>query len=121
MLKESLRILFHLDNRLAIAENLSRFAATVVIAGQPDTAARLVSSSEALREEIGGSFAWLARTNRETLDHVRAQLDQGAFADAWKNGQRLTIAQAVAFALDIQIDIEIDDATAGDPPIRELR
>src|SRR5207247_3522241 len=100
MLKESLRILRDLGDRGGIAENLSRFAEAVLVAGRPETAARLVSSSEALREEIGGGVPWLADLNDETLTTIRAQLDEARLADAWEQGQRLTVDEAVAFALE---------------------
>jgi len=104
MLKESLRILHDLGDRGAIAENLCRFAEVVVVAGQPETAARLVSSSEAMREEVGGGVPWLAEVNDETLTTIRAQLDEAAFADAWEQGQKLTVDEAVAFALAVEMD-----------------
>ncbi|HEY8629011.1 MAG TPA: adenylate/guanylate cyclase domain-containing protein [Gaiellaceae bacterium] len=104
MLKESLRILHDLGDRGGIAENLCRFAEAVVVAGQPETAARLVSSSEALREEVGGGVPWLAEVNDETLTTIRAQLDEAAFADAWEQGQKLTVDEAVVFALAVEMD-----------------
>jgi predicted ATPase len=100
MLKESLRILRDLGDRGGIAENLSRFAEALVVAGQPETAARLVSSAEALREEIGGGVPWLADLNDKTLTTIGAQLDEATLADAWEQGQKLTVDEAVAFALD---------------------
>jgi tetratricopeptide (TPR) repeat protein len=100
MLKESLRILHDLGDRGGIAENLSRFAEAFVVAGQPEIAARLASSSEALREEVGGGVPWLADVNDETLTTIRGQLNEAAFADAWEQGQRLTADEAVALALE---------------------
>ena len=100
MLKESLRLLSNLGDRGGIAENLSRFAEAAVVGGQLETAARLVSSAEALREEVGGGVPWLAEVNDETIKTVRAQLDEAAFAHAWEQGQELTVDEAVAFALE---------------------
>jgi non-specific serine/threonine protein kinase len=102
MLKESLRILRDLGDRGGIAESLSRFAEAVAVAGQPETAAWLVSSAEALREEVGGGVPWLAEANDETLTTIRAQLDEAAFAEAWEQGQKLTVDEAVAFALALE-------------------
>lgn len=64
-----------------------------------ETAVRLISCFEALREEIGGGEAWVARMNEETLATIRTQLDEAAFTDAWKQGQALTADEAVALAL----------------------
>jgi hypothetical protein len=38
--------------------------------------------------------------NEETLATIRTQLDDGAFADAWEQGRKLTLEDAVALALD---------------------
>ena len=43
---------------------------------------------------------WLADLNDETLTTIRAQLDEARLADAWEQGQRLTVDEAVAFALE---------------------
>jgi hypothetical protein len=80
---------------------LCRSAGTfAVLVGKADTAARLLSCFEALREQIGVSEAWVARMNEQTLSAIRARLDEGAFAEAWEHGQALTIDEAVALALE---------------------
>ncbi len=101
MLKESLCIRRDLGNRVGIAENLSRFAATLNMMGQTTTATRLVSSSKALREQIGSpGVPWLAKITEETLTSIRMQLDDAVFAEAWDQGQALTLEEAIALALD---------------------
>ena len=101
MLRESLRIRRDLDDHVAIAENLGRFACTYAVAGDARTATQLLSSSEALRKQIGSaSVPSVARMNEETLGAIRSQLDEAAFAEAWKEGWELTIDEAVALALD---------------------
>ena len=70
-----------------------------MLAGKADTAARLLSCFEALREQIGAD-AWVARMNEQTLAAIHAQLDESAFAEAWEQGQSLTVDEAVALALD---------------------
>ena len=83
-----------------IAQSLCRSASTfAVLPGKADTAARLLSCFEALREQIGVSEAWVARMNEETLSAIRARLDESAFAEAWEQGRALTIDEAVALAL----------------------
>lgn len=70
-------------------------------AGFEPSAARLLSSSEALHEELGASLRpWLAEMNEDTLTTLRAQLDEAAFAEAWEQGRVLTADEAVARALD---------------------
>ena len=83
-----------------IAQSLCRSASTfAVLAEKVDTAARLLSCFEALRDQIGVSEAWVARMNEETLSAIRARLDESAFAEAWEQGRTLTIEEAVALAL----------------------
>jgi Predicted ATPase len=100
MLKESLRIHRHLGDRLDTAVDLCRAARTVAFAGRAGTAARLLSSFAAMREEIGVRRSSVAEMNEETLTTVRRQLDEAAFAEAWRRGQGLTVDEAVALALD---------------------
>jgi len=57
--------------------------------------------SERLREEIGAAvYTWVVEMNEGTLDMVRAQLDEAAFAEAWEQGRALTVDEAVALVLD---------------------
>lgn len=101
MLKESLRILYDLGDRLGISEILGRFASTLALTGQAATTTRLLSSSEALREQIGSArVPWVTKMNEETLATIRAQLDEASFAEAWEQGQALTIDEGVALALE---------------------
>jgi hypothetical protein len=70
------------------------------LTGNAETGARLLSCSEALREELGFSRSWFGPVSEEMLTPIRSQLDDAAFAEAWKQGQKLTIDEAVALALD---------------------
>lgn len=58
-------------------------------------------STEALRDEIGSTFpAGAATRNEQALTTIRTQLDEAAFAEAWEQGQALTVDEAVALAFD---------------------
>ncbi len=99
--KQNLLACRDLGSLQGIAQSLCRSAGTfAVLPGKADTAARLLSCFEALREQIGVSEAWVARMNEQTVSAIRAQLDEGAFAEAWEQGRALTIDEAVALALD---------------------
>jgi tetratricopeptide (TPR) repeat protein len=101
MLKERHRIHRNLGDPHGIAKDLCRVARVLAVEGRAATAARLLSSSEALHEEIGATLRpWLARMNEETLTTIRSQLDEAAVAEAWEQGQALTVEEAVALALD---------------------
>jgi len=99
MLKESLRIHRHLGDRLDTAVDLCRAARTVAFAGRAGTAVRLLSSFAAMHEEIGVRRSSVAEMNEETLTTVHRQLDEAAFAEAWRQGQALTMDEAVELAL----------------------
>jgi predicted ATPase/class 3 adenylate cyclase len=100
MLKASLRISRNLGERVEIADVLGRLASTLAVAGRAGMAARLLSSSMALHEKIGSRRFWVAQRNEETLATIRTQLDEAAFAEAWDQGQALTVDEAVALAMD---------------------
>jgi predicted ATPase/class 3 adenylate cyclase len=101
MHKDSLRVRDDLGDQPAVAENLCRFARTLADAGRAETAVRLLSGAEALRRQIGStSVHAVERLNDETLDITRSQLGEVGFAEAWEQGQALTMEEAVALALD---------------------
>src|SRR5439155_26611954 len=98
MLEEAYRIYVDLGDLYRVAISVSRFARVLVSVGKTGIAARLLSCSEALSEEIGASPHWVARMNEPTLNGIRAQLDEAAFAKAWEQGRALTADEAVALA-----------------------
>jgi predicted ATPase len=101
IMKDVLRIDRDRGVPLQTAFDLSRFARALAFAGGAgEDAARLLSSAEALRVEIGaGVPPFFARVNEEALTAIRAQLDDGAFAEAWEEGQALRADEAIALAL----------------------
>ena len=100
MLKENHPLYRDLGDLGGAAVNLCRFARALVFAGKAATAARLLSCSERLCEEMGAHVLWVARMNEKTLTIIRTQLDEAAFAEAWEQGRTLTADEAVALALD---------------------
>jgi tetratricopeptide (TPR) repeat protein len=102
MLHEAYRIHRDLGEPVEVADMLSRFASTLAFAGSAEAAARLLSCSEALREESGVRRSWVAQRNEETLTTLRGQLDEAGMAEAWEQGRKLTADEAVALALASQ-------------------
>jgi predicted ATPase len=100
MLKGSLRILDDLGDLDNLSEILCHFARALAVEGRAGTAARLLSFSEALRQKIGSMSPYQARRNERTLTAIRTQFDDAGFAQAWEQGQALTLDEAVALALD---------------------
>jgi predicted ATPase/DNA-binding SARP family transcriptional activator len=100
MLKESLRIHRDLGDRLDTVVDLSRAAHNLAMAGKASVAVRLIASFEASGEEIGGRREGVDEVNARTLASARRQLDEPTYADAWRRGQAMTVAEAVVLALE---------------------
>jgi predicted ATPase/class 3 adenylate cyclase len=83
-----------------IAIGLAGSALALARVGDSASAARLLGSAAALSEEVGPGEAWVARDREEALDLARAQLDQAAFSQAWEEGFRQTLEEAIAFGLE---------------------
>ena len=43
---------------------------------------------------------WAGDRNEKTLASIRTQLDEEALAEAWEEGRKLTVYEAVILALD---------------------
>jgi predicted ATPase/class 3 adenylate cyclase len=105
MLEEAYRIDHDNGARIGMMLDLYCFAGALAVAGRAGRAAQLLSSAEVLREEIGSGVPTFVgkmneEMNEETLATIRAQLHEGAFAEAWEQGRKLTPDEAVALALD---------------------
>jgi len=100
MLVECIRIERDFGDLAWTANNLGRLAYTFGLAGQVETAARVLSSAEALHEQIGLKWpVWVTEMNEETRTAIRARLDEAAFADESEQGRALSVDEAVALAL----------------------
>ncbi|MDQ3379404.1 MAG: adenylate/guanylate cyclase domain-containing protein [Actinomycetota bacterium] len=100
MHRAALRVRRDLGDVFHELDGVSRIAAAHSVAGDADLAARLLSSSLALLDEVGLSVRpYLATRNEKTLARIHAQLDEAAFAEAWEQGRSLTVDEAVALAL----------------------
>jgi predicted ATPase/class 3 adenylate cyclase len=97
---EGLAIFQSNNDRRGIAECLGGMAAAYWAMGRADVAARLIGTTEAALT-ASGALMWPA--NRSTFERtsaeVRRHLGESAFASACGEGQRMTLDQAVAFAL----------------------
>jgi predicted ATPase len=100
LLLESMTIIRDGRNPLEIAMALRRSARALALTGRAETAARLLSCSEVLREETGFSRSWFGDLKEELLTPIRAQLDEAEFSEAWGQGRKLAVEEAVALALD---------------------
>lgn len=57
--------------------------------------------TQALRVELNRHVSPTERVERERqIEAVRALLDETAFAEAWAEGQAMTLEQAIAYAIE---------------------
>jgi tetratricopeptide (TPR) repeat protein len=96
----SLRIYHDLGDPHGVAIELRRCGHAFALAGRAELAARLLAAGEILHADLGGTMPWVARMEEEALASVRARLDDAVMAEAWEQGARLTMDEAVALALD---------------------
>jgi predicted ATPase/class 3 adenylate cyclase len=79
--------------------------------GRADRAVRLVAAAERVKEQIGGELPEALIRTGDVAEEARAQLDSETFTQALEEGRRMTLDQAVAYALE-----PADDQ----PPVRPL-
>ena len=98
--KEHLPIAMRLSN-INIVEAFCRVASILAHASRAGPAAQTLAYSERLLDEMGaGDTFWVRRENRTTEARIRETIDDEAVAQAWDEGQELTLDEAVALALE---------------------
>jgi predicted ATPase/DNA-binding SARP family transcriptional activator len=84
-----------------VAYSMEGLAGLAVAEGQPERAVRLVGWADAIRQAIGD---FRPPVEQKTVDGdvavARSQLNEAVFAAAYAEGQRLTMEQAIAYALE---------------------
>jgi tetratricopeptide (TPR) repeat protein len=97
---ESLQLRQELGDQAGIAACLEGLAAVAGARGRPQQAARLLGAAQALRDSIGSPRPPIEQPGYDrTVAAVRAALGESAYAIAWVEGQAMSLAQVVAFAL----------------------
>jgi tetratricopeptide (TPR) repeat protein len=101
LLVQSFRIDRELGNVPFVSMDLVRFAVIHTREARPETAARLIARAVTVFQEIGLTLeSWMAQEVDDATAAVRARLDDDVFVAAWEAGEKLTIDEAVALALD---------------------
>jgi non-specific serine/threonine protein kinase len=99
--REALVMFQKQGNKLGFAYSLEGFASLAAAQGHAERAVRLRGAAEALREAIGVP---LPAVDRAQYDHyvetARAALGEKTFAAAWAEGRKMTMEEAVAYALN---------------------
>lgn len=97
---ESLVIHKALEDKGAIAHNLTGIATVLFDMGEHQKAVCLWGAADALREALSP----IPRSERDKYDQqvtrARAVLGDSAFAAAWEVGDAMTLQHAVAYALE---------------------
>lgn len=88
-------------SRLDLSTAFARVAYVLARAGRIAGAARILSYSEALTEEIGANEPWVVELNDQTRAIVREQLGEAAFAEAYEQGRTLATDDAIEVSLEI--------------------
>ncbi len=102
-LAEALTTFQGLGDRDGLAFTLEGFAGLAARQGQPERAARLFGTAEALREAIHAPMAACDRQEYERdLRAACDQLDPVAFDTAWSDGRATPLDQAMREALTPQ-------------------
>jgi predicted ATPase/class 3 adenylate cyclase len=81
-----------------MARDLRRLARVLVHMERADEAARILSASETLRDQVGHWESWIGQENDEILALIHAQLDDAAFDRAWAEGRTMSVEQALELA-----------------------
>jgi ATP/maltotriose-dependent transcriptional regulator MalT len=101
LFRESLKLSWEPENEIGITLSLVGLARVAGELGQPARATQLLGAAEAIRESIGRSLTPVEHTVFERYEAtIRAQLDDATFAVMWAEGQKMTLEQAKAEALD---------------------
>jgi predicted ATPase/transcriptional regulator with XRE-family HTH domain len=93
---------FHADqNKSGLAFALDKLASLCVLTDKPEAAARLIGCSDATREEISDPRPRLEQADLDRdIAAIKAKVGSSAFEVAYHSGQRMTLDEAVALALD---------------------
>mgnify|MGYP001822264522 FL=1 len=113
-LQEVLRLTYEMDSRLELILCLEHLGSIACDQNLPERAACLFGASESQHKTTGST--WRKRDPDRDIQAVRATLGDAAFEAAIATGREMTLAQAVAFALDDSADLETS-AAARDPSL----
>jgi predicted ATPase/class 3 adenylate cyclase len=99
--RESIQEWQRIGHRAAVAHQIECFAILARLNGQGERAARLYGAAEALREKIGISMTQMERVEYEQhVAGLRVVMEPSTLASAWAEGVRMTMDQAVRFAVE---------------------
>ena len=98
--RESLKIAKAVKNDHQVASNIWGFARVVKIKGNQAHAIRLYMASKRIIEDRGAWWSVDDPELEEALETARAELDETEFQSALEKGQRMTMEEAIKYALE---------------------
>jgi len=98
--KESLVVAHELGHKNSIASQLEQLAYFARAQSQARRAVRLLGAAEALRESINVPIVDDITKYDYEVAALRSQMDEETFAAAWAEGKKMTLDEAVIFALE---------------------
>ena len=97
---ETLRIFFNDKNEIGVAFNLEGMAGLFLVVGKFEIAAQLIGWADALRERIGDPRPPLEQADVDKISTAcLIKMGEEAFSDAYDAGQKMSLDEAVAYAL----------------------
>lgn len=99
--RECLQSQAEMGNDSGIVEGLAGFAGAAAAEGDGERAARLFGVTDALHAATG-ALMWPAESleYEHNLEIARSLLDAATWTAAWKQGNRMSAAEAVTYALE---------------------
>jgi hypothetical protein len=112
LFRESLALSWDLDDRWIVGQTLTSLAVSAERRQQPQRAARLIGTVDAVCDRIHAPLLQLpaqAERYEQTIDAVRAQLGDAAFATSRAAGRAMSLAEALSEALAGTLDLPDDE------------
>ena len=98
---ESITAAQMMGNKITVSYSIDGFAALAAKRGDAECAARLAGAAEHLRASIGYNTDLAERRLRDTyVTKLHAALNEAAFLEAYEQGRKLTVDEAIALALE---------------------
>jgi tetratricopeptide (TPR) repeat protein len=101
LIKQGLVIFLELDGRLGMSYHLAGLAGPTLALGKPLRAARILGASAAGLQSMKNTFQLADQSLMDQFSkETNAALDEESFKKAFEEGQRMTIYEAVTYALN---------------------
>jgi len=104
--RESLRILRPIKGKLWVAGNIFELARVARIKENYSRAIRLYLASQRIYEDMGVLWGEDEDDVKDALETARAELDEVEYQSAWEAGQKMTVEEAVDYALSDVDEVE---------------